>query len=88
MPYKYAYITGCLILLVIWLFMFLKRKDLRQEMLWASFLGMPFGFVDFFLIPRYWNPDSLFFWINKEIRRRYRKFYFYFRYSRNSFGCL
>lgn len=29
-------------------------------MLWASFWGMPFGFVDFFLIPTYWNPDSLF----------------------------
>jgi hypothetical protein len=60
MPYKYAYITGCLILFVFWLFIFLRRKDLRREMLWASFWGMPFGFVDFFLIPVYWNPDTLF----------------------------
>jgi hypothetical protein len=29
-------------------------------MLWASFLGMPFGFIDFFLVPTYWHPDSLF----------------------------
>lgn len=64
-PVKYAYITGCLILFVFWLFIFLKRKDLRQEMLWASFLGMPFGFIDFFLVPTYWNPDSLFDLIKK-----------------------
>jgi hypothetical protein len=60
MSYRYAYITGCLILFLFWLLIFLKRKDLRREMLWASFWGMPFGFVDFFLIPTYWNPDSLF----------------------------
>ena len=34
-------------------------------MLWASFWGMPFGFVDFFLVPTYWNPDSLFGFIKK-----------------------
>lgn len=33
---------------------------MRTEMLWASLLGMPFGFIDFFLIPAYWHPDSLF----------------------------
>lgn len=65
MPYRYAYITGCLILFSIWLFIFLKRKNLRREMLWASFLGMPFGFIDFFLVPTYWNPDSLFGFIKK-----------------------
>lgn len=65
MPYQYAYITGCLILLLIWLFIFLKRKSLRQEMLSASLWGMPFGFVDYFLVPTYWNPDSLFGLIKK-----------------------
>ncbi len=60
MPYAYAYITGCLVLFAFWLFIFLKRKDLRREMLWASLCGMPFGFMDFFLVPGYWNPDSLF----------------------------
>jgi hypothetical protein len=34
-------------------------------MLWASFLGMPFGFIDFFLVPTYWSPDSLFNLIKK-----------------------
>jgi hypothetical protein len=65
MPYKYAYITGCLILFIFWLFIFLKRKDLRREMLWASLWGIPFGFIDFFLVPEYWNPDSLFGLIQK-----------------------
>ncbi len=60
MPYKYAYITGCLILLLFWLFLFLKRKDLRREMIWASLLGLPFGAIEFFFVPYYWNPESLF----------------------------
>lgn len=65
MSYRYAYIAGCLIIFLLWLFMFLKRKDLRREMLWASFWGIPFGFIDFFLVPTYWNPDSLFDLIKK-----------------------
>jgi hypothetical protein len=34
-------------------------------MLWASCCGIPFGFIDFFLVPAYWNPDSLFGLIKK-----------------------
>ena len=60
MDHKYAYITGCLILFLIWLFIFLRRKDLRKEMILASFWGMPFGFIDYFLVPQYWHPSSLF----------------------------
>lgn len=65
MPYRYAYITGCLVLFLIWLYIFQKRKDLRQEMIWASIWGLPFGFIDYFLVPTYWNPDSLFGLIKK-----------------------
>lgn len=60
MPYQYVYITCCLILFLFWILIFQRRKDLRREMLWSSFWGMPFGCVDFFLVPNYWNPDSLF----------------------------
>ncbi len=60
MPDKYAYITGCLILFIIWVFIFVRRKDLQQEMLLASLWGLPFGFIDYFLVPTYWHPDSLF----------------------------
>lgn len=65
MSYQYVYITGCLILFLFWLLIFLKRKDLRREMLWASSWGMPLGFIDFFLVPAYWNPESLFGFIKK-----------------------
>lgn len=34
-------------------------------MLWASFWGMPLGFIDFFLVPAYWRPESLFDLIKK-----------------------
>jgi hypothetical protein len=43
-----------------WLLFFLIRKDLRREMIWASFLGLPFGIIDYFLVPEYWHPQSLF----------------------------
>ncbi len=59
-PNQYVYLTGCLILFAIWLLIFWRRKDLRREMLWASCLGLPFGIVDYFLVPEYWHPDSLF----------------------------
>ena len=60
LPYKYAYLSSCLILFVFWLLIFVIRKDLRREMLWASFVGAPFGILDYFLVPEYWNPESLF----------------------------
>jgi len=34
-------------------------------MLWASFFGLPFDLVDYFLVPEYWNPESLFGLIKK-----------------------
>lgn len=63
--FTYVYITGCAILAVAWLFIFLLRKDLRREMVWASLVGMPFGLIDYFLIPHYWSPKSLFGLIEK-----------------------
>lgn len=60
MSYGYVYITSCLFLALFWFYIFLRRKDLRREMLWASWLGLPFGFIEFFFVPYYWNPESLF----------------------------
>ncbi|MBU1102317.1 hypothetical protein KJ853_01510 [Patescibacteria group bacterium] len=65
LPYKYAYLFGCLILFIFWFLIFANRKDLRREMLWASFFGLPFGIIDYFLVPGYWNPESLFGLIKK-----------------------
>lgn len=63
--YAYAYLIGCGILAIFWFIVYSARRDLRQEMLWASFAGMPFGVLDYFLVPRYWHPDSLFGFIDK-----------------------
>ncbi|HEY0220770.1 MAG TPA: lycopene cyclase domain-containing protein [Candidatus Paceibacterota bacterium] len=60
MHLKYAYIFGCFILLVFWLTIFFIRKDLRKEIIWASLVGLPFGFIDYFLIPGYWHPEVVF----------------------------
>ena len=65
LPYQYVYITACAILAVFWSLIFLARKDLRREMLWASLWGTPFGLIDYFLVPRYWNPESIFGLIKK-----------------------
>lgn len=58
--YSYAYIFGCLILLAAWLLLFFLRSDLRREMWWATLIGLPFGLIDYFLVPNYWHPASLF----------------------------
>lgn len=60
MDYIYGYLTAQLFFGAIWLFMYLKRSDLRREMFFASFLGLPFGAIDYFLVPNYWNPPSIF----------------------------
>ncbi|MDD5589954.1 MAG: lycopene cyclase domain-containing protein [Candidatus Portnoybacteria bacterium] len=65
MPLKFVYAFACLILSLPWIFIYMKRKDLRTEMIWASLAGLPFGFVDYFLVPYYWNPESLFDLIKK-----------------------
>ena len=57
---KYAYFSGALLFFLIWIFLFSKRKDLREEMVWAGFLGLPFGLIELFFVPNYWNPLSLF----------------------------
>lgn len=58
--YNFAYITGCFVLLSIWLIIFVLRRDLRKEMIWASVVALPFGFIDYFLIPQYWQYQSIF----------------------------
>lgn len=49
-----------LILLGIWVAIFIIGKKSRKEMLWASFLTMPFGLTAPIFVPVYWSPPSLF----------------------------
>ncbi len=60
MSSQYGYLGGGLVLLTFWVIMFLVRKDLRREIIWASLVGLPFGFIERLFVPYYWYPDSLF----------------------------
>lgn len=65
MFYQYGYFIGSLIVLSFWLALFMYRKDLRKEMLFASIITIPFGMTEFLFVPEYWNPPSLFNLIQK-----------------------
>jgi len=54
------WLVFALIFLVIWIVLFLIKKGVRKEMLWASILTAPFGLTEPLFVPEYWNPPSLF----------------------------
>ncbi len=47
-------------LIVIWLIVYLLRRDARKRMLWASLITTPFGLTEPLFVPEYWHPPSLF----------------------------
>ena len=55
-----GYLFGCVLLGLTFLGMFLKRKDLQQEMLVGGMLFLPFAFTAPFYIPEYWKPPYFF----------------------------
>ena len=56
MDYKYAYLVGSLITLVIWFILFINRKDLRREMLVLSFATMLLAPSNILYYGEYWRP--------------------------------
>lgn len=57
-PFQYAYLTGNLIFFLLWIFFFIRRKDLRKEMLVMSLLVAPLGpLSEFWYIRDYWKPE-------------------------------
>jgi len=56
----YAYLTWATIFGLIWLILFVNRKDLRFEMLFSSLLFLPFGLTQPLFVPEYWNPVVIF----------------------------
>lgn len=58
--FHYAYLVACLGYFFIWLLLFLRRKDLRKEMLLMSLLVAPFGFTQYFYMRDYWHPAYAF----------------------------
>ncbi len=65
MDYKYAYLLGnILIAFPVWLFLFLKRKDTRKEMLIISLLFGVLGPIsEFWFHQDYWKPEIFMGWI-------------------------
>ncbi|MFA4818562.1 MAG: lycopene cyclase domain-containing protein [Patescibacteria group bacterium] len=62
---QYAYIIGCGLLLVPWLIIFVRRVDLRKEMIWAGIIGSLLAITDFLYVPEYWRPPTIFNLVNK-----------------------
>ncbi len=63
--YQYGYLVGALLIALVWLMCWLWRKDLRQEMMFGSLLGLPFGLTEFFYVPEYWRPPTIFHLVEK-----------------------
>jgi len=59
LPLKFAYITGCLIAFVIWITIFIKRKDLRAEMLMMSLGVSLLGLTEVLFWGSYWKPEFI-----------------------------
>lgn len=56
----YPYFFWATIFGVVWLILYILRKDLRKEMLFSSFVFAPFGLTQPLFVPEYWNPVVLF----------------------------
>ncbi len=59
MDYRFAYLIGILILAVFWIFLFIKRKDLRRQQLIMSLLSAPLAPISQILwfYNDYWRPE-------------------------------
>jgi len=59
--YQYAYFVGLVPLGIVWLLIFIKRKDLRYEQLFVSFLTAPLAPITQILwfYHDYWRPQYL-----------------------------
>lgn len=59
---QFAYLLGSLFLLLIWVFVFLKlkSKEGKKEMLKASIATSLLGLTEPIFVPEYWNPPTIF----------------------------
>lgn len=60
-PYQYTYLVTVLFGLILWLILFIHRKDLRREMILMSVLIAIFGlYAEYFWWTRdWWNPPTI-----------------------------
>ena len=59
---QFAWLLWGLFLIVIWgvVYLLLKSKESKKEMLWVSLWTSLLGFTEPLFVPEYWNPPSLF----------------------------
>jgi len=56
--FQYAFMLGNLLFLIVWIILFLIRRDLRKEMLTMSLIVAPMGPIsEFFYLRDYWHPE-------------------------------
>ena len=61
---QYAYLIGNAFFLIVWLILFMLRKDLRKEMLLMSVLIAPLGpLSELFYLRDYWQPQIFTGWV-------------------------
>lgn len=59
LEYKYAYLIGSLLALLIWIILFWRRKDLRREMLTLSLLTAALSPAELIYFGSYWRPEFI-----------------------------
>jgi len=57
--YKYAYLTGILFFLIIWILLYFRKKELRKEMLIMSLITAPLGITQVLFFQDYWKPQYI-----------------------------
>lgn len=55
-----AYLGANVIIAVVWILLYLNRRDLRKEMLVMSLCATPLALFDVWFVPSYWEPITLF----------------------------
>ena len=58
--YKYAYFIGAFVTLLVWLVLYITRKDLRNEMLVMSFATLLLAPTNILYFGTYWEPQFVF----------------------------
>jgi len=57
--YQYSYLIGSLIILGVWVFLYLWRKDARKEMIAISILFLFAGFTELIYVRDWWRPLTI-----------------------------
>ncbi|MEI7604537.1 MAG: lycopene cyclase domain-containing protein [bacterium] len=63
-PYKYAYLFGSIIVLIVWILIFLKRRDLRSQMITLSCITALLAPTEILYVGHYWKPEFLIYIFN------------------------